>query len=77
MVKPITIRIVLTIAMSSGWSIKQIDVSNAFFHGFFIEKVYIFQSMGFVHPQQPNFVWFLKKMLCMASNKPHALGSHI
>jgi hypothetical protein len=33
-IKPITIRTVLSFAVSSGWPLKQVDVSNAFLHGF-------------------------------------------
>lgn len=32
-VKPATIRIVLSIALSHNWDIRQLDVKNAFFHG--------------------------------------------
>ena len=32
-VKPTTIRIVLTIALSRGWSVRQLDINNAFLNG--------------------------------------------
>ena len=32
-VKPTTIRIVLSIAICSGWAIRQLDVKNVFLHG--------------------------------------------
>jgi hypothetical protein len=35
-VKPATIHLVLFIAVSRGWALRQVDVSNAFLHGFFI-----------------------------------------
>jgi hypothetical protein len=38
-VKPTTIRTVLSIVYSTSWSLKQIDIQNAFLHGFFYEDV--------------------------------------
>jgi hypothetical protein len=76
-VKPITIRTVLTIAVSSGWCIKQIDVSNAFLHGFLSEKVYMSQPVGFVHPQQPNAVCCLKKALYGLKQAPRSWFSRL
>jgi hypothetical protein len=33
-VKPATIRLVLSLAVSQGWYLRQIDIQNAFLHGF-------------------------------------------
>jgi hypothetical protein len=62
-VKPITIRTVLSLAVSAGWCIKQVDVSNAFLHGQLQEPVYMSQPPGFVHPLYPDSVCLLKKAL--------------
>ena len=39
-VKPATIRTVLSLAVSSDWSIHQLDVKNAFLHGTLSETAY-------------------------------------
>lgn len=55
-VKPATIRIVLSIALSRGWAIHQLDVKNAFLHGTLDQTVYMTQPERFVNPQYPRFV---------------------
>lgn len=62
-VKPATIRVVLTLALSRSWSIHHIDVKNAFLHGTLIETVYCVQSIEFVDSSRPNYVCRLNKSL--------------
>ncbi|XP_024019780.1 uncharacterized protein LOC112091139 [Morus notabilis] len=45
-IKPATIRIILSLAVVSCWTIKQLDVKNAFLHGFLKETVYMEQPPG-------------------------------
>jgi histone deacetylase 1/2 len=49
-VKIATIRIVLSISVSRGWSLRQLDVKNVFPHGVLEEEVYMKQPPGFEHP---------------------------
>lgn len=46
-VKPQTMRIILTIDIPHHWTLYQIDVNNAFLHGVLHEKVYMTQPPGF------------------------------
>jgi hypothetical protein len=49
-IKPTTVCLLLSIAISSGWSLKQIDIQNAFLHGNLFEEVYMSQPPGYTHP---------------------------
>jgi hypothetical protein len=42
-VKMATIRIIWSIAISRGWSLRRLDVHNAFLHGILEEEVYMKQ----------------------------------
>lgn len=46
-VHPTTIHLVLSIAMSRGWHLRQIDVQNSFPHGVLQEEVYMHQPLGY------------------------------
>lgn len=46
-VKPVTIRIILTLALTYKWNIQQIDINNAFLNGFLNEEIYMLQPPGF------------------------------
>lgn len=49
-VKPIMIRVILSLAVSSSWPLRQLDVQNAFLHGDLQEEVFMAQPPGFSHP---------------------------
>lgn len=48
-IKPPTIRIILTLALTHKWEIQQIDINNAFLNGTLLEEVYMTQPPGFEH----------------------------
>jgi hypothetical protein len=76
-VKPTTVRLVLSLAISSRWTLRQIDIQNAFLHGFLDEKVYMSQPPGFSHPQFPNHVCLLQKAIYGLKQAPRAWFSRL
>lgn len=72
MVKPTTIRTVLTIAASRQWHTKQLDVSNAFLHFHLHEHVLCQQPTGFVDVERPDAVCLLDMSLYGLRQAPRA-----
>ncbi|CAL9007255.1 unnamed protein product, partial [Prunus brigantina] len=62
-VKPATIRTILTIALSKNWPLQQLDVRNAFLNGILQEEVYMKQPLGFANPLRSKYVCKLHKAL--------------
>lgn len=80
-VKPATIRTVLTVALSHDWPVHQLDVKNAFLCGTMDETVYRVQLSGFVDSTHPDFVCRRNKSLYGLKQAPHTwysrCASHI
>jgi len=71
-VKPATVRTVLSLAISRSWPVHQLDVKNAFLHGTLSETVYCSQPAGFVDYSRPNMVCQLNKSLYGLKEAPRA-----
>jgi histone deacetylase 1/2 len=71
-VKAATIRLILSIAVSRGWSLRQLDVQNAFLHGVLEEQVYTRKTLGYEDASRPTFVCKLDKALYGLKHAPRA-----
>ncbi|GJV49700.1 ribonuclease H-like domain-containing protein [Tanacetum coccineum] len=71
-VKPATIRIVLSLTVSRQWPIHHLYVKNAFLHGHLSETVYMHQPPGFVDPSHPHHVCILQKSLYGLKQAPQS-----
>lgn len=71
-VKPSKIHLVLSIVVSHGWSLRQIDIQNAFLHGILTDEVYMQQSQSFIDSTWPNHVYKLHKAIYSLKQAPRA-----
>lgn len=55
-IKPTTIRLVLSFTISLHWPIKQLDFNISFLNGDLQECVYMTRPQGYEHPGFPNHV---------------------
>jgi histone deacetylase 1/2 len=71
-VKAATIRLVLSIAVTNGWTLRQLDVQNAFLHGILSGEVYMRQPPGYEDRARPQYVCRLDKALYGLKQAPRA-----
>ncbi|GJU33246.1 ribonuclease H-like domain-containing protein [Tanacetum coccineum] len=62
-VKPATIRTVLSLAVYRQWTIHHLEVKNAFLHGHLTETVYMHQPPGFTDSAHSDYICLLQKSL--------------
>jgi hypothetical protein len=62
-VKMATIRIILSIAVSNNWCLRQLDMQNAFLHGVLDEDMFTKQPPGYVSSNHPFHICKLDKAL--------------
>jgi hypothetical protein len=67
-IKPSTIRVIFTLAVTFGWPIRQVDVNNRDLQ----EVVYMEQPVGFVNASKSQFVCRLHKALYGLKQAPRA-----
>jgi hypothetical protein len=72
-VKPSTVRLLLSLVVTHGWDIRPLDIQNAFLNGVLEEEVYMHQPPGFEDSAQPHHLCKLV-MATMISNRLRVLG---
>jgi hypothetical protein len=76
-VKVATIHLVLSIVVSRRWSLRQLDIQNAFLHGVLEEEVYMRQPPGYEHKNLPHHICKLDKVLYGLKQAPRAWYSRL
>ena len=76
-IKSTTIRIILSLAVTHGLDIQQVDINNAFLNGDLRETVIMAQPTGYEDPLRPHFVCKLNKALYGLKQAPRAWFDHL
>lgn len=71
-IKPPRVKIILSLAVTWGWALRQFDVSNAFLHGVLKEDVYMRQPPEYRDPDNPKGVCKLLKSIYGLRQSPRA-----
>jgi hypothetical protein len=69
-VKATTISLVLSVLISNGWSMRQLDIQNVFLHGVLEEEIYMKQPPE--SSDHPDFIYRLDKALYGLKQAPRA-----
>jgi hypothetical protein len=71
------IRMILSVAVTNGWSHRQLDVQNAFIHGVLEEEIYMQQPLGYEDKESPHFVCKLDKAIYGVKQAPRVWYSRL
>ena len=72
MIKPPTVRLILSLAVSHNWPLRQLDVKNAFLYGTLKEEIYMVQSQGYIDSTHSHHVCRLHKSIYGLKQAPRA-----
>lgn len=72
-----TIQTILSIAVTEGWPLRQLDINNTFLHGDLQEQVYTTQPIGFINPNFPHHVCRLNNAIYGLKQAPRAWFSKL
>jgi hypothetical protein len=76
-VKPATIRMVLSLVVSQRWALRQLDVQNVFLHSVLEEDAFMKQPPGFVSVEFPSYHCKLDKALYGLKQAPRVWYSRL
>jgi hypothetical protein len=76
-VKIAMVHLVLSLAISQGWCLKQLDVQNAFLHGVLKEEVYMRKPLGYEDKNNPSYVCKLDKTIYGLKQEPRVWYSRL
>ncbi|KAJ9538387.1 LOW QUALITY PROTEIN: hypothetical protein OSB04_031120 [Centaurea solstitialis] len=71
-IKPVTIRTVISLVVTNKWPLRQLDIQIAFLHGDLEKTVYMHQPPGFIDLTKPDHLCLLHKSLYGLKQAPCA-----
>jgi hypothetical protein len=76
-IKPTTLRLILSIVVSKSWCIHQADINNVFLNGDLQSTVFMKQPLGFTSSTHPQHICKLQKALYGLKQAPRAWHSKL